>query len=68
MDGYTILNQYFIEATQEPGTTLFAVPFDGIFGLGCATNTIADGIVPPIYNMAIQGVIKNLTFSIYLTT
>lgn len=61
----TIKGQSFGEAMKQPGDTFEVAHFDGICGLGYKSIAV-NGVVPPLYNMKSQGLIKQQQFSVYL--
>ncbi|KAM7351882.1 lysosomal aspartic protease-like [Cochliomyia hominivorax] len=65
LEGLTIKNQIFAEAVAEPGTSFTNVNFDGIFGMAYQ-SLAADNVMPPFYNMFLQGLVDAGVFSFYL--
>lgn len=63
--GLSIPNQIFAEAVTEPGNSFTNVSFDGIFGMGYQALA-ADNVMPPFYNMYLQGLVDAGMFSFYL--
>lgn len=64
--GLTIQDQTFTEAVNQPGYTFVEAPFDGIFGLGFR-GISQNGVMPPLYNMYMQGLIEAPIVSFYLS-
>ncbi|XP_061396560.1 lysosomal aspartic protease-like [Musca vetustissima] len=65
VEGLTIKNQVFAEAMNEPGNSFTDSNFDGIFGM--AYQSLAeDNVVPPFYNMYLQGLVDADMFSFLL--
>ncbi|XP_078431333.1 aspartic proteinase A1-like [Wolffia australiana] len=61
---FLVKNQYFIEATREPGITFLLGKFDGICGLGFQEISVGK-VVPLWYNMISQGLVKEPIFSFW---
>ncbi|KAI8043521.1 hypothetical protein M5D96_004853 [Drosophila gunungcola] len=65
INGLSITNQTFGEAVSQPGNSFTDVAFDGI--LGMAFQQIAeDNVVPPFFNLYMQGLIDEPVFGFYL--
>ncbi|KAJ2791001.1 aspartic proteinase precursor [Coemansia helicoidea] len=62
----TVESQQFAEATKEPGLSFTYDRFDGVFGLGYDTKSVA-GVVPPFYNMVKRKLVKEPVFAFYLS-
>ncbi|XP_034109870.1 lysosomal aspartic protease-like [Drosophila albomicans] len=65
VNGLSIANQTFAEATDDPGGNFETDKFDGILGMGYQ-NISEDNVVPPFYKMVSQGLVKHPVFSFYL--
>ncbi|XP_053954547.1 lysosomal aspartic protease-like [Anastrepha ludens] len=63
--GFSISNQVFAEAIDEPGTSFVYSNFDGIMGMAYQSIAV-DNVVPPFYNLYSQGLVSNDVFSFYL--
>ncbi|XP_030384324.1 lysosomal aspartic protease-like [Scaptodrosophila lebanonensis] len=63
--GLSITNQTFGEAISEPGTSFTNVDFDGILGLGYQPLAV-DDVMPPFYNLYMQGLIDLPQFGFFL--
>ncbi|XP_060662505.1 pepsin A-like [Drosophila nasuta] len=65
ISGLTITNQTFAMATSELDSSFEGMAFDGILGMGYY-SLAADSVIPPFYNMYMQGLISQPVFSFYL--
>ncbi|XP_060662806.1 lysosomal aspartic protease-like [Drosophila nasuta] len=65
VNGLSIANQTFAEATNDPRGNFETDKFDGILGMGYQNISQAN-VVPPFYKMVSQGLVKNPVFSFYL--
>lgn len=63
--GLQIKRQTFVEALDERGIAFVTEKFDGVLGLGYA-SLAHNGVVPPLYNMYYQGLIRRPVVSFYL--
>eukprot|EP00743_Colponemidia_sp_Colp-15_P000125 GILK01000143.1.p1 GENE.GILK01000143.1~~GILK01000143.1.p1 ORF type:complete len:392 (+),score=63.83 GILK01000143.1:49-1176(+) len=64
--GLQVTGQVFGEVTKESGLSFLAARFDGILGMGYP-SIAADEAVPFFNNLVKQGVVKDNSFSFYLT-
>ncbi|KAK9508178.1 hypothetical protein O3M35_007899 [Rhynocoris fuscipes] len=60
-----VINQTFIEATEEVGSTFETALYDGIFGLGFP-SIAKKHAKPPFFNMIKQGLIDKSIFTFHL--
>ncbi|KAK9511646.1 hypothetical protein O3M35_000268 [Rhynocoris fuscipes] len=61
---FTLINQTFGEAIEEPGFTFVSAEYDGILGL--AFPILSDTGIPVHYKMVFQSLVPEVLFSVYL--